>query len=146
MQYKENEDESMVAEKVGDADNVADADTLDSWSRSFYEFTLKKLFFSLVYAGLGFIFLGEASGMGGMAKYYQEYAFNLPEDPEDGRRLDLGDGLRRGYQNAANAYAFGTFCMVLAFILACIASAIMSPIISGSPNEKLATKGMNLYN
>ena len=133
------------------------ADVLTPTDRDLYESTLAKSILALVYVGAAFMFLGFTSYTGSYSAFYSTiYDKNkLPSvptaiitSPVAAARLEflvIFGILKTGVQALASGYAFATFCQFTAFLLALSAAIIISPWITGTPQEKNILRSPKTY-
>lgn len=97
------------------------ADSLSLTSRDFYERSKMKLAFSVTLGGGALLCMGMCSSAGG------ESASNgdLQTGDDDGKLESLKSG-----------YGFASFCYIIGFFLILSAALYLSPLVSGSNNEK----------
>jgi len=134
--------------------SVQGADCLTPTDRDLYESTLIKYILSLVYIGCAFLFLGFTAYDGMKSSYYSMIvdkgkvsgltSANGPvyglNDPFEALRevyiYIYGSPKAKDFQIQATGYSFACFCHFTAFFLAVSASIIISPWVTGTPNEK----------
>ena len=136
--------------------SVQGADCLTPTDRELYESTLIKYILSLVYIGCAFLFLGFTAYDGMKSSYYSMivdkgkvpgltnvnnynpiYGFNDAfEALREAYLYVFGTPKAKDFQIQATGYSFACFCHFTAFLLAVSASIIISPWVTGTPNEK----------
>jgi hypothetical protein len=124
-------------------------DELSGPSREFYERALMKMSLSLVFAAIGFVFLGFASQAGGLSSSSN---YQLKIDGLSGKNFCIIslffkycydnsafikiDDEKDGLKSKASGYGFACFAYILGFIIASAVSIYISPLLIGSANEK----------
>lgn len=104
------------------------ADSLTASSRSFYERVRSKLALSLLYGALGMVALGFTAIAGGTSNSNSYYYDNASGDDAD------------ALYSLVSGYGFAAFAFIVAFILLISSAIYISPLFTGSENEKRMIK------
>ena len=109
---------------------------------------------SLAYCGAGLMFLGFTAYAGAYSSYYALiYTKNRPPlmsisaslSAMTLMALESQNLLKDGVKVLASGYGFATFCQFVACLLALSAAVIISPWITGTPQEKAILKSPKNY-
>ena len=145
--------------------SVQGADCLPPTERDLYESTLYKWILSLVFLGAAFMLLGFTTYYGSHASYYSMIVNKgkMPKNPflapilgnqimyavlnpkDVGAKAYALCYLGFGVQDLVTGTGFATFCEIAAALLALSAAIIISPWMTGTPQEKAILRSPKTY-
>jgi len=136
--------------------SVQGADCLPPTERDLYESTLYKWILSLVFLGAAFMLLGFTTYYGSHASYYSMIV-NKGKMPKIPTLTGTGIGTKAfllcyygqakcaDVQDLATGTGFATFCEIAAALLALSSAIIISPWMTGTPQEKAILRSPKTY-
>lgn len=107
-------------------------DHLSASGRDFYDRTRSKLILSIVFGAACLMFIGFSAEAGGVAQNYNIYYNSVSDFMSSDNQMI--------YKSLISGNGFACFSHFSAFCIALSAAIIISPLLTGSNNEKLTLK------